>query len=126
MSSLEGLPLSILQRTTERELDAAEMLFRQGNKAAAIFEVQQGRLLLIRSTIDSHPVVLHTARKGELFAEAALFASTYHCDAVAVTASRVRVYPKRELLAAFRNDPAIGERFMCRARAPDSRASHTA
>lgn len=67
---------------------------------------------LIRYTIDSHSVVLHTARKGELFAEAALFAGTYRCDAVAAIASRVRVYSKRELLAAFRANPDIGERFM--------------
>jgi len=95
-----------------RELTAGEYLFRQGNKASAIFEVERGRLRLIRNTIDSHPVVLHTARQGELFAEAALFAGTYHCDAIAVIASRVRIYPKRELLAAFRSDSAIGERFM--------------
>jgi hypothetical protein len=48
--------------------------------------------------------VLHTARKDEPFPEAALFASTYCCDALAATAPRVRVYPKRELLAAFRSD----------------------
>jgi len=88
------------------------MLFRQGNKASAIFEVQKGRLLLVRSTIDSHPVVLHTAREGELFAEAALFSNTYHCDAVAATAACVRAYPKRELLALLRSDPEISEGFM--------------
>jgi CRP/FNR family transcriptional regulator, dissimilatory nitrate respiration regulator len=112
LASLDWLPPAIRQRSTVRKLDAGESLFRQGNKASAIFEVEQGRLRLVRNTIDSHPVVLHTARKGELFAEAALFAGTYHCDAMAAIASRVRVYSKRELLAAFRSDPAIGERFM--------------
>jgi len=112
VSSLEWLPVPIRQRATVRELAADELVFRQGDKAAAIFEVQEGRLRLLRSTIDSRPVVLHTARKGDLFAEAALFADTYHCDAVAAIASRISVYPKRDLLVAFRNDPAIGERFM--------------
>ena len=112
MSSLEGLPPSIRERATVHELAASEVLFRQGDKASAIFEVEEGRLLLTRSTIDSHPVVLHTARRGELFAEASLFADNYHCDATAAIASCVRAYPKRELLAAFRSDPAIGERFM--------------
>jgi CRP/FNR family transcriptional regulator, dissimilatory nitrate respiration regulator len=112
MASLDWLPVPIRQHSTVRDLDAGESLFRQGNKASAIFEVERGRLRLIRNTIDSHPVVLHTARKGELCAEAALFAATYHCDAIAAIASRVRVYPKRELLAAFRGDPALGERFM--------------
>jgi CRP-like cAMP-binding protein len=57
-------------------------------------------------------VVLHSARPGELFAEAALFAERYQCDAVAATAARVRAYPKGPLLAAFRADPALAERFM--------------
>lgn len=112
MSSLDWLPVAIRQRSTTRDLHAGEPLFRQGHKASAIFEVEQGRLRLMRHTIDDHPVVLHTARKGEVFAEAALFAGAYHCDAVAAIAFRVRIYPKRELLAAFRSDPAITERFM--------------
>ena len=112
MSSLDWLPVAIRQRSTTRDLDAGETLFRQGHKASAIFEVEQGRLRLIRHAIDSHPIVLHTAREGQLFAEAALFAAAYHCDAVAAIASRVRVYPKHELLTALRSDPAIAERFM--------------
>jgi CRP-like cAMP-binding protein len=112
VTPLDWLPAAIRQRSSVRELDAGESLFRQGNKASAIFEVEDGRLQLIRYTIDNHPVVLHTARSGEFFAEAALFAGTYHCDAIASIASRVRVYPKRELLATFRSDPSSGERFM--------------
>ena len=112
MSALEGLPASVRQRSTVRALAPGETLFRQGNKASAIFEVEEGRLLLTRATIDNHPVILHTARKGELLAEASLFAASYHCDAVAAVASRVRAYPKRDLLAAFRSDPAVGESFM--------------
>src|SRR5439155_10298674 len=112
LAPLDWLPAAIRQRSSVRELDAGESLFRQGNKAWAIFELEEGRLQLIRCTIDSHPVVLHTARSGEFFAEAALFAGTYHCDAIASIASRVRVYPKREVLATFRSDPASSERFM--------------
>jgi CRP/FNR family transcriptional regulator, dissimilatory nitrate respiration regulator len=111
-SPLEWLPSSIRRQATVRELAADEVLFRQGDKAAAIFEVQEGRLRLVRMTIDSRPVVLHTARKGDLFAEAALFADTYHCDALAATGSRVRIYPKPDLLLALRSDPALAERFM--------------
>lgn len=110
--AVDWLPAAIRERSRLVELDAGGTLFRQGDKAFAIFEIAQGRLRLIRHTIDSRRVVLHTARQGELFAEAALFASVYHCDAVAAIASRVRVYRKRELLAAFRAEPLLGERFM--------------
>ncbi len=109
---LDWLPAAIRDRSRVRELDEGEALFRQGDKAFAIFEVERGRLRMVRNTTAGRSVVLHTARTGELFAEAALFATTYHCDAVAAAPSRVRIYPKRELLAAFRTDPALGERFM--------------
>ena len=112
MSSFDWLPAAIRGRSTLRQLDAGESLFRQGDRTFGIFVVEHGRLRLVRHTIDNHPVALHTAKKGELFAEAALFSSTYQCDAVAAVASRVRIYPKRQLLATFRDDPVLGERFM--------------
>lgn len=112
MSSLDWLPSRIRTRSRVRSLAAGETLFRQGDSSFAIFEIERGRLRLIRHTVDSRRVVLHTARVGDLFAEAALFAKAYHCDAVAAVASRVRVYSKRDLISAFRADPALGERFM--------------
>src|SRR5579872_744041 len=112
MPSFDWLPATVQALSTQRALKAGENLFHQGDKAFGIFEVEDGRLRLIRHAIDSHAVTLHTAEKGELFAEAALFSTAYQCDAVAAVASRVRIYPKRELLAAFRRDPMLGERFM--------------
>jgi len=112
MSSVDWLPAAIRESSRLRELEAGERLFRQGDKTFGIFEVEHGRLRLIRHTIDNHPVALHTAKKGELFAEAALFAAAYQCDAVAAVASGIRIYPKRQLLAAIRDDPALGERFI--------------
>lgn len=112
MAPLDWLPPTVRSLSAQRELKTDEALFRQGDKAFAIFEVERGRLRLIRHTSADHDVVLHTARPGEMFAEAALFADAYHCDGIAAVASRVRVYPKRRLLAAFRKDPALGERFM--------------
>jgi CRP-like cAMP-binding protein len=108
----DWLPAALLERSRVRGLAAGEVLFRQGDKAVAIFEIDDGRLQLIRNTVDARAVVLHTAHAGELFAEAALFSAAYHCDAIAAVASRVRVYPKRELLASFRTDPLLAERFM--------------
>ncbi len=112
VTALAWLPSAVEARATVRVLAAGEALFRQGDKTFAVFAVERGRLRLIRHAIDSRPVVLHSARAGETFAEAALFAPAYQCDAVAAQASRVRIYPKRVVLAALRRDPALGERFM--------------
>ena len=110
-SQLDWLSTSMRSGSHVRMLEAGEALFRQGTRATAIFEVEQGQLRMIRH-VDHRPVVLHTAKSGELFAEAALFVPVYLCDAVAAVASRIRVYPKRQVLAIFRSDPALGERFM--------------
>lgn len=82
-----------------KALARGEALFRQGDAKTGVFEVTLGRLRLERRTFDGRLVVLHTARAGELFAEASLFADAYHCDAVAITDAVVDVYDKAALLA---------------------------
>jgi CRP-like cAMP-binding protein len=108
----DWIPAPLRTAAPIRTLDAGATVFRQGDAAAAIYALESGRVRLIRHTIDDHRVALHTARAGELFAEAALFSSVYHCDAVADAPSRVRVLSKATLLAAFTQDPALAQRFM--------------
>jgi CRP/FNR family transcriptional regulator, dissimilatory nitrate respiration regulator len=108
-------PLSSIESASIiRTLAPGEVLFKQGDRANAIYEVESGRLQLIRRTIDDHLVILHTARRGEFFAEASLFADAYHCDAVAAVPSRIRAYPKAKVMEALRSDPALAEAFMAR------------
>ncbi len=94
-----------------RTLDAGEALFRRGDEARAVFHVEQGRLRLMRCGADGSAVTLHVARAGSLFAEAALFASHYHCDALAETDARVRVFPKAALLLFLRAHPDLNLAF---------------
>lgn len=97
-----------------RQFAAGDVLFRQGDAATAIYAVKSGRVRLLRRTVDDHLVVLHTARNGESFAEAALFSEVYHCDAVAAVPSRIWRYPKDQLLAALRANPSLWEAFVAR------------
>src|SRR3954454_19655573 len=108
------LPVSLEAGSVVRILEARELLFHQGDRTAAIYKVESGGLCLIRRTVDDHLVILHTARREEFFAEASLFAETYHCDAVAAAPSRVRVYPKTAVMAALRADPDLAQAFMAR------------
>jgi len=112
--SPDALPPSLEAGSVVRLLAPGELLFRQGDRAAAIYKVESGRLRLIRRTVDDHLVILHTARRGEFFAEASLFAEAYHCDAVAAVQSRVRVYQKAMVMDALRTEPALAEAFMAR------------
>ena len=108
------MPPALAAGSAVRQLAAGESLFNQGDRAIAIYQVDSGRLRLVRRTSDDHLVILHTARRAEFFAEASLFAETYHCDAVAAAPSRVRVYPKAEIIALLRTEPAFAEAFMTR------------
>ena len=111
---MNELPESARRQVSVRELAEGDLLFQQGDAASAIFEVVSGRLRLVRRTIDDRLVALHTARPGDLLAEAALFSDVYHCDAIAAMASRIRVYPKRVLLSALRKYPSLFEAFAAR------------
>src|ERR1700739_3479000 len=110
----DSLPASLESGSAVRVLAPGDRLSRQGDPAAAISKVESGRLRLIRRTVDDHLVILHTARRGEFFAEASLFADAYHCDAVAAAPSSVRVYSKEIVMEAMRTNPALAEAFMAR------------
>src|SRR5437762_10220847 len=97
-----GLNEQILER---RSLARNEVLFRQGDKVAAIYFVEAGRLRLERRTFDGRLLVLGTTLGGQFFVEAALFSDSFHCDAVATEPSRVRIYPKTVLLTVLSADP---------------------
>jgi CRP/FNR family transcriptional regulator, dissimilatory nitrate respiration regulator len=88
-----------------RRLDAGEALFRQGDPAVATFRLETGQIRLLRHTVDGASVVMHVVRPGETFAEAALFADAYHCDAIAQAPSQVSVMRKQDLLRDVQRDP---------------------
>lgn len=105
--------LTLDQETLEKlSLARNEVLFRQGDKATAIYFVEAGRLRLERQTFDGRRLVLGTTTAGAFFVEAALFSETFHCDAVATEPSEVRVYPKAAVLNALRTDPANAMSFL--------------
>lgn len=107
----DWLPAALRAAAVDRKLKAGEALFRLGDKAAGLCEVVSGRVRLARVDRSGHEIVLHVAGPGETLAEASLFSASYHCDAIASTNATVRVYPKREMLAAFERDPRAMQAF---------------
>jgi len=82
MTSIDWLPASLLAASPVRELASGEALFRQGDASYGIFAVEHGRVQLLRHATEDRTLILHSARAGEFFAEAALYSEIYHCDAV--------------------------------------------
>jgi len=107
----DWLPAALRAAAVDRKLKAGEALFRLGDKATGLCEVVSGRVRLARVDRSGHEIVLHVAGPGETLAEASLFSASYHCDAIASTNATVRVYPKREMLAAFERDPRAMQAF---------------
>jgi len=94
-------------RPHPRDLAVGDLVFRQGDRAAHIYQVYSGKVRLIRHTPEGGVLTLYRAGAGETFAEAALFAECYHCSAVVDEAGSVACFRKRELLVGLTSQPAI-------------------
>jgi CRP-like cAMP-binding protein len=88
-----------------RHIPAGGLLFRCGDRTFGMFFVASGRLRMQRVTSVGGLVTMHTARGGETFAEASLFAERYQCDVVAETDAEVWCYPKGALVDRLREHP---------------------
>jgi CRP/FNR family transcriptional regulator, dissimilatory nitrate respiration regulator len=114
MAAPNGLFSDLGIRSRERVLKPGQTLFRAGQRAIGPYQVASGRLRLARIDRSGRETVLYTAGSGEMIAEASLFSAVYHCDAIASTPAKVRLYPKDAVLAAFQHDPAATKSFMAR------------
>ncbi len=92
-------------------LEAGETLFRAGDAARGIFILKSGRVRLLRRCHEGREVTLHTPRPGESFAEASLYAESYHCDCIADIASEVILVPRQILLRELEREPAYAALF---------------
>ncbi|WP_047198081.1 Crp/Fnr family transcriptional regulator [Caldimonas brevitalea] len=102
---MSTFPFELGVDPTRRTVPAGGVLFRQGSVSVGVFQLVSGRLRLMRSTPGGADVPMHTVRPGELFAEASLFSSHYHCDAVALDNCEARLYPKAAVLRHFADRP---------------------
>jgi CRP-like cAMP-binding protein len=98
---------ALLPPARERRLDRGEPLFRAGDRALGLVLVRSGGLELIRISAEGRRSVLQRAGPGDTFAEASLFESHHHCDAVATAPSTVEVHPAAELRRAAAADPEL-------------------
>ena len=99
-------------RVATRELGAREFLFRQGDSAQHIFSIEEGHIKLTRYLSNGKSVVMHVARAGHPFTEAALFSKVYHCNAIAEVKTRVRMYKKDDILEAINRDSSLALEYI--------------
>lgn len=87
-------------------------MFRQGDKSPGLTLVLEGQVELMRWTSSGRAVKMHTARAGETFAEASLFAPACHCDAVAAAPTKLATIRKTSVLAALVENPDLSTALM--------------
>jgi CRP-like cAMP-binding protein len=88
--------------------EAGEAIFRRGQPARAIYRVVSGEVAMVRVSEDGGETTIARAGPGEGFAEAALFAEVYHCDAVARSPCALDLYPTAAIRDWLARDPAAG------------------
>lgn len=103
--------LKALPPGRDRRLARGEALFRAGDPALGLVLVRAGALELVRVSPEGRRLVLHRAGPGSSFAEASLFETRHHCDALAAAPSRVTIHAAAELRRAAEADPALGWRI---------------
>ena len=111
MTATDWLSSWVRSAAIERRLKPGQALFHAGSRTAGLYQVVSGTLRLVRTDRSGREAVLQVASPGDTLAEASLFSSTYHCDAVATTEAVVRLYPKAVLLADLQGDPKIAKAF---------------
>lgn len=83
-----------------REMRRGQWLFREGEPCGAVYCLDRGSILLVRSEEEGTETVIRTVLPGELFAEAGLFErKTYPVSARAAAPSRVIGIPRADFLS---------------------------
>jgi CRP/FNR family transcriptional regulator, dissimilatory nitrate respiration regulator len=98
-------PPALCQAVRTVSLRKDKWLFRRGDAATDVFFVQSGELLALRPQFDGSTAVMLRARAGEFFAEAALSALAYNCDALCQADSTLLALPIPTFRAVLQNVP---------------------
>ena len=106
------LPSAAIQ---QQDYKSGERVFSQASRTRAIYYLISGEVHLLRFGRDGGQVMIHRAFGGDFFAEAALFSSNYHCDAIAQKDCRLVRLDKKRVLSEMQNNPdfsvAVSQHF---------------
>lgn len=79
---LEQSPETLRLVARSMAMKKGQRIFSFGDAAANVYRVLDGEVCLTRFSPEGAEIVLSRAREGEFFAEASLFGSSYHCNAI--------------------------------------------
>ena len=94
-----------LTQTKRIPIGSGETLFLQGDATRGLFYLRLGAIDLRRESSIGQSTVIHRAYAGDMFAEASLFTSKYHCTATASKDSEVIECRRDAVMTLLNNDP---------------------
>jgi CRP-like cAMP-binding protein len=89
-----------------------DWVFRKGDAVRAVFLVLDGEVHLSRFAKDGSEIALHRAGRGEFFAEAAVNAPRYQCNAIASRPSTLLAFPVDKVRALLADDPEFAREWV--------------
>ncbi len=96
------------------EVERGATVFRRDDPVTAVYEVLVGRVRLERTPADGTVLVLGVLLPGEALAEASIFATSYHCDAVAEVGSRLASWSRGRVSERLSSEPDLTRRWLAR------------
>jgi len=105
------LPAGLASAARRRAVAAGEVLFRQGDAPRVILFVLSGEVRLVRHGPSGQEIILQRGTGG-FFAEASLWASSYHCDGVVARSGELLEVSRRAFEQSLDEDPAFQRAWM--------------
>ncbi|MBK8840309.1 MAG: Crp/Fnr family transcriptional regulator [Hyphomonadaceae bacterium] len=84
-------------------------LFRRDDPVQNMFLIESGAVQLIRAHRGGGALVLQRASAGSILAEASLFTTSYHCDAITTELVRATLIARRALRKLFLSNPEFAQ-----------------
>ncbi len=84
-------------RFRSRAFGPDESVFHLGDPVRVVHFVESGAIQLVRRQKVGAVLMLQRAGPGSVVAEASLFSSAYHCDAISLGGATTRAYSKADL-----------------------------
>ncbi len=104
-SLIDDLSRMATRRVT---LPRGRFLFHRDDPVADLFLVAAGSVELVRRQSNGDILVLQRAGPDAVVAEASVFSSRYHCDALATSKCALLALPANTVRQRFGHDPAFG------------------
>lgn len=99
----------LFENARETDLKSGQTLFLMGRPVTSLFLVKSGRVQLQRSTPQGALMILQDAPPRSVVAEASVYTSHYHCDAVVVETGRVAALPRDRFLDLVAAERSVSE-----------------